>query len=278
MHRLVHPNVHTRTFTVPYDSPTQTPVLTHIFIHVVIVYTLKLSYPHVHSFILIFTHPQTYTLGARCSVVPNSLRPHGLLRPGSSVHGILQTRILEWVAIAFSRRSSRPRDQAHVSCIGRQILYHWRGQQRMRWLDSITNSMAMSFSELQETVKDREVWCAAVHGVTNGRTWLSNRTTISMCVLTSLNARTNIVSNIDTNIVTQFYTQTYLNLLPDIYPQTFTHTSTHTHSVTHIYTYKHSHMLMYLCTLIHTHVIKALIHLHTYSNVLHLTHIHIHNT
>ena len=40
----------------------------------------------------------------------------------------------------------------------------------MRWLDSITNSMAMSFSELQETVKDREVWCAAVHGVTNGQT------------------------------------------------------------------------------------------------------------
>ena len=43
---------------------------------------------------------------------------------GSSVHGISRVRILEWVAISFSRRSSRPEDQTLVSCIGRQILYH----------------------------------------------------------------------------------------------------------------------------------------------------------
>ena len=43
---------------------------------------------------------------------------------GSSVHGILQARILEWVAISYSKGSSRPRDQICVSCMGRRILYH----------------------------------------------------------------------------------------------------------------------------------------------------------
>ena len=43
---------------------------------------------------------------------------------GSSVHGISQARILEWVAISFSRGYSQPRDRTHISCIGRWILYH----------------------------------------------------------------------------------------------------------------------------------------------------------
>ena len=45
--------------------------------------------------------------------------------PGSSVHEISQTRLQEWVAISFSRGSSQPRDQTHVTCIGRWILYYW---------------------------------------------------------------------------------------------------------------------------------------------------------
>ena len=76
-------------------------------------------------------HPSFHHIeneSASRSVVSHSLQPMDCSLPGSSVHGIYQARILEWVAISSSRGSSRPKDRTQVSCIfhiGRQILYRW---------------------------------------------------------------------------------------------------------------------------------------------------------
>ena len=64
------------------------------------------------------TFKLAYVVSNYCDLMDYSL-------PGSSAHGITQARILDWVTIFFSRGSSWPRDQTHVSCMGRLILYHW---------------------------------------------------------------------------------------------------------------------------------------------------------
>ena len=79
-------------------------------------------------------HTRTYSVFAccfNCSVMPNSCGPMDGSLTGSAIHGISQTRILEWVAIPFSRGSSPPRDRNCISCIGRWSLYHcttWKAQ------------------------------------------------------------------------------------------------------------------------------------------------------
>ena len=68
----------------------------------------------------------TYELKNESEVAQSclTLRPHGLYLPGSSIHGIFQARLLEWVAIFFSRGSCQPRDRTQVSCIASRTLYH----------------------------------------------------------------------------------------------------------------------------------------------------------